>query len=63
MELIGRIKILNEYLGKKMGETFSVHDLNFASFDVLATLRRNGPPHALSPNELLTTMMVTSRIH
>ena len=60
MQLIGRIKRINEYLGKEMGKTFAAHGLNFASFDVLATLRRSGPPHALSPNELLATMMITS---
>jgi DNA-binding MarR family transcriptional regulator len=27
---------------------------------MLATLLRSGPPHALSPNQLLETMMVTS---
>ena len=60
MQLIGRIKRINEHLGKGMGKTFAEHGLNFASFDVLATLRRSGPPHALSPNELLGTMMITS---
>lgn len=60
MALIGRIKRINEHLGKEMGKTFAAHDLNFASFDVLATLRRSGEPYALSPNELLQTMMVTS---
>jgi len=60
MQLIGRIKRVNEHLGKEMGKTFAAHGLNFASFDVLATLRRSGPPHALSPNELLATMMITS---
>ena len=43
-----------------MTKTFAEHGLNAASFDVLATLRRSGPPYALSPNDLLATMMVTS---
>jgi len=60
MALIGRFKRINVYLGKEMGKTFAAHGLNLASFDVLATLRRSGEPYALSPNELLTTMMVTS---
>lgn len=60
MSLIGRVKRVNEHLAKGMAETFSKHSLNLASFDVLATLRRSGSPFALSPNDLLKTMMVTS---
>jgi DNA-binding MarR family transcriptional regulator len=60
MALIGRVKHINQHLTKEMTKTFALHKLNFASFDVLATLRRSGPPFALSPNALLTTMMVTS---
>jgi DNA-binding MarR family transcriptional regulator len=60
MELIGRIKKVNGHLVKEMDKTFTAHDLNHASFDVLATLRRSGKPYALSPNELLATMMITS---
>jgi DNA-binding MarR family transcriptional regulator len=36
------------------------HGLNTASFDVLATLRRSGPPFALSPGDLMASTMVTS---
>lgn len=60
MALIGRIIRLSAYLGEEMTKTFQRHGLNGASFDVLATLLRVGPPHALSPNQLLATMMVTS---
>ena len=60
MALIGRIKHLNQHLTKEMTKNCAAHKLNFASFDVLATLRRSGPPFALSPNALLDTMMVTS---
>jgi len=60
MELIGRLKRLAAHLSHGMGETFSKHGLSSASFDVLATLLRSGPPHALSPSQLLGTMMVTS---
>jgi len=60
MELVGRFKKINSLLVKEMDKTFTEYDLNHASFDVLATLRRSGKPYALSPNELLATMMVTS---
>lgn len=60
MGLIGRISRLAQHLGREMERTFARHGLNYASFDVLATLRRSGPPHALSPGDLSATMMITS---
>jgi DNA-binding MarR family transcriptional regulator len=60
MGVIGRVVRLSALLSENMAKTFALHGLNAASFDVLATLLRSGPPHALSPNQLLATMMVTS---
>ena len=60
MALIGRVKRVSEHLTKEMTKTFAHYQLNFGSFDVLATLRRSGEPYALAPNDLLQTMMVTS---
>ena len=60
MKLVGRFIRLNQHLSQGMAKTFAAHGLNLASFDVLATLRRAGAPYALSPNDLLATMMVTS---
>jgi DNA-binding MarR family transcriptional regulator len=60
MELIGRLVRIYKFLGLGMTQTFSEHGLNAANFDVLATLRRSGPPYALSPNDLISSTMVTS---
>ncbi|RFA30960.1 MarR family transcriptional regulator [Alkalilimnicola ehrlichii] len=60
MGTIGRIKRLNQYLVRGMEKTWAAHGLNGASFDVLATLRRAGPPYALSPGALMESTMVTS---
>lgn len=60
MGTIGRLKRLNQHLGRTMAETWSGHDLTPAGFDVLATLRRAGPPYSLSPGDLMTSTMVTS---
>ncbi len=60
MEVIGRIKQLSQYLLREMDKTFSVHGLNGASFDVLATIRRSGAPYGLSPSDLMASTMVTS---
>ncbi|WP_018690121.1 MarR family winged helix-turn-helix transcriptional regulator [Ahrensia kielensis] len=60
MALIGRLMRVSHVLAAEMGKTFAKHNMNGPSFDVLATLLRTGPPHALSPNDLLATMMITS---
>lgn len=60
MSLIGRVLKIARHLNAGMEKTFAAHGLNFPSFDVLATLRRNGPPFALSPSDLMEEMMITS---
>ena len=60
MEVIGRIKQVSQYFMREMEKTFSIHNLNGASFDVLATLRRTGEPYGLSPSDLMASTMVTS---
>ena len=60
MEVIGRIKQVSQYFVREMDKTFSIHGLNGASFDVLATLRRSGEPYGLSPSDLMASTMVTS---
>ena len=60
MGLIGRVKRLNAALVRGMEKTWARHGLNAASFDVLATLRRSGPPFCLSPGDLIASTMVTS---
>ncbi len=60
MALFGRLKRLTDHLSREMEQTFLRHGLNQPSFDMLAALRRSGPPYALSPGDLLASMMVTS---
>lgn len=60
MGLIGRVLRLSRQLTAEMEKTFETFGLTPAGFDVLATLRRSGPPYALSPGALLDSMMVTS---
>jgi len=57
---IGRLSRIFHYATRNMAETFARHGLNAAGFDVLATLRRSPPPHALTAGELMTSMMITS---
>ncbi len=56
----GRLARLSQHLSREHAAVFLKHDLNMASFDVLATLRRSGPPFALTPKALMASTMVTS---
>ena len=60
MAITGRIAQISASFGREMQETFSEYELNHASFDLLATLLRSGPPYSLSPSKLISSTMVTS---
>ncbi len=60
MAVLGRLSRLHQLVNTELRRTFAAHDLDSASFDVLATLRRSDPPHRLTPAELMRSAMVTS---
>jgi DNA-binding MarR family transcriptional regulator len=60
MAVIGRITRVSRQVDAVLAATFARHDLDSASFDVLATLLRSGKPYTLSPRELTQAAMVTS---
>lgn len=60
MAVIGRLSRLSRLISAELRHTFSAHGLDAAQFDVLATLRRSGPQHRLTPSELMGAAMVTS---
>lgn len=60
MAVIGRFSRVSQLIGAELRRTFSAHGLDAASFDVLATLRRSGPQHRLTPTALMRAAMVTS---
>ncbi|MED7953872.1 MarR family transcriptional regulator [Streptomyces sp. BE303] len=60
MAVIGRLNRLSRLIDAELKRTFALHGLDFASFDVLATLRRSGPPYRLTPTGLMQCAMVTS---
>lgn len=60
MAVIGRISRLARLLQVRLDEVFAEHDLASWEFDVLATLRRSGVPYALTPGQLVDSMMITS---
>ena len=60
MEVLSRISRLARHLDRLRANAFSAHDLESWEFDVLAALRRSGPPYRLSPGQLLRETLVTS---
>jgi DNA-binding MarR family transcriptional regulator len=60
MEVLSRITRLARHLDRLRANAFSALDLESWEFDVLAALRRSGPPYRLSPGQLLRETLVTS---
>lgn len=60
MGVIGRIVRLSRYLERELELPYREAGLDFGLFDVLATLRRAGPPYRLSPRVLNHWCMLSS---
>jgi len=60
MQVLSRISRLARHLDRERRAAFAAHDLESWEFDVLAALRRQGPPYELSPGALLRATLVTS---
>ena len=60
MQVLSRITRLARHLDRERRAAFAAHDLEPWEFDVLAALRRQGPPYELSPGALLRATLVTS---
>ena len=60
LEVHSRVSRLARHLDLARRQAFETHDLEPWEFDVLAALRREGPPYALSPGRLLQVTLVTS---
>ncbi|MGO3745499.1 MAG: MarR family transcriptional regulator, partial [Alcaligenes aquatilis] len=58
MALLGRMTRCFQLVQKQMSENFRRHGLQLGEFDVLASLRRSGPPYTLAPTALFSTLMV-----
>lgn len=60
LEVLSRVSRLARHLDLARRAAFTEHGLEPGEFDVLAALRRAGPPYTLSPGRLVTTTLVTS---
>ncbi len=60
LQVLSRIWRLARHLDRSRAAAFAGHGLEPWEFDVLSSLRRQGPPYQLSPGNLLHATMVTS---
>jgi DNA-binding MarR family transcriptional regulator len=58
--IIGRISRLARELEQELELVYREHGLEAGWHDVLATLRRHGPPYQLRPSEFSSALMLTS---
>jgi DNA-binding MarR family transcriptional regulator len=58
--VIGRISRLARELEARLEPVYKAHGLEPGWHDVLATLRRTGPPYQLRPTEFADALMLTS---
>jgi DNA-binding MarR family transcriptional regulator len=58
--VISRLGRVVEYIDESRNALLAEHGINRALWDVLASLRREGPPYRLSPTELYRGLMRTS---
>lgn len=60
MAILGRAYRLSNLVRGSIEATFAGFGLDRGEFDVIATLRRAGPPYRLTPTELYTSLMISS---
>jgi len=60
MEILGRAMRITNMVRPSIEATFAGFDLDRGEFDVIATLRRSGPPYRLTPTDMYTSLMISS---
>ncbi len=60
LSVLSRVSRLSRHLDFERRDAFSIHQLDTWEFDVLAALRREGPPYELSPGQLIQQTLSTS---
>jgi DNA-binding MarR family transcriptional regulator len=58
--VIGRISRLSREIERRLEPVYAANGLEPGWYDVLATLRRAGPPYRLRPTDFAATLMLTS---
>lgn len=60
MQIVGRMIRLGRAYEQAVSRLLRAHDMSYSDFDVLATLRRSGPPYESAPTQLQHNVLLTS---
>ncbi|WP_165404237.1 MarR family winged helix-turn-helix transcriptional regulator [Rhizobium leguminosarum] len=60
MAILGRAFRLSNLVRPSIEATFAHFGLDRGEFDVIATLRRSGPPYLMTPTEMYSALMISS---
>lgn len=60
VEIFGRIYRISRLIAPGIEAALRKHGLDRGEFDVLATLRRQGPPYRLTPTDLYASLLIAS---
>lgn len=60
IDVIGRVSRLSHIIDRRLAENFARFGIEAWMYDVLATLRRSGPPYELNAGDLVRQSMVTT---
>jgi DNA-binding MarR family transcriptional regulator len=60
IQIVGRVSRLSRQIDQRLKPVFNQHGLEAWEYDLLASLRRAGPPYELTAGEILEALMITS---
>ena len=60
IRIVGRVSRLSRGIDRQLKTVFDRHGIEAWEYDVLAALRRSGPPYELTAGALLASLMITS---
>ncbi|RFS86150.1 MarR family transcriptional regulator [Actinomadura spongiicola] len=59
VEVLGRVTRFAAIMNRSFNEVFARHGLRNGEFDVLAAIRRSGPPYTVTPSALSAQLMLS----
>src|ERR671930_2627033 len=60
LALVGRLIRVSHLLNQRLGDELAEFELQPGWFDLLAALRRSGPPYELNPTQLMRATLLSS---
>ncbi|MCE9529530.1 MAG: MarR family transcriptional regulator [Planctomycetes bacterium] len=60
LEIVGRVIVIAEHLERSVNAALEPFGLSLGQFDILATLRRQGPEGKMTPTQLMKSVMLSS---